>query len=92
MLRGDAVDHSGVPVIQDSGQVGEEDHRDPGLRAEVPVGEVDTPSGTVRVDACLYDPTTSPLASRSALGVAGRAVVGRAPSGFCHHGLLVIGL
>ena len=30
VLRGDAVDDSGVPVVQDRGQVGEEDHRDAG--------------------------------------------------------------
>ena len=42
VLRGDAVDDSGVPVVQDGGQVGEEDHRDAGRRAELAVGEVDT--------------------------------------------------
>ena len=41
VLRGDAVDDSGVPVVQDGGQVGEEDHRDAGRRAELAVGEVD---------------------------------------------------
>ena len=42
VLRGDAVDDSGIPVVQDGGQVGEEDHRDTGRRAELAVGEVDT--------------------------------------------------
>ena len=36
---GDAVDDPGVPVVQHRGQVGEEDHRDPGRGAELAVGE-----------------------------------------------------
>ena len=40
MLRGDAVDDSGVPVVQDRCQVGEEDHRHPRARAELTVGEL----------------------------------------------------
>ena len=39
MLRGDAVHDSGVPVVQDGGQVGEEDHRHAGGWAELSVGE-----------------------------------------------------
>ena len=31
VLRGDAVGDSGVPVVQDGGQMGEEDHRDAGV-------------------------------------------------------------
>ena len=45
VLRGDAVDDPGVPVVQDRGQVGEEDHRDPGLRAELAVGEIHSAGG-----------------------------------------------
>ena len=40
MLGGDAVHDSGVPVVQDRGQVGEEDHRHPAARAELTVGEL----------------------------------------------------
>ena len=40
MLGGDAVHDSGVPVVQDCGQVGEEDHRHPRARAELTVGEL----------------------------------------------------
>ena len=42
VLRCDAVDDPRVPVVQDGSEVGEEDHRDTGPRAEVPVEEVDT--------------------------------------------------
>jgi hypothetical protein len=42
MLGGDAVHDSGVPVVEDRGQVGEEDHRHPGVRAELTVGELHT--------------------------------------------------
>jgi putative drug exporter of the RND superfamily len=41
MLGGDAVHDSRVPVVKDSGQVGQEDHRHPGARAELTVGELD---------------------------------------------------
>jgi hypothetical protein len=40
MFRGDAVNDPRVPVVEDRGQVGEEDHRDAGLRAELSVGEI----------------------------------------------------
>ncbi len=40
VFRGDTVDDPRVPVVEDRGQVGEEDHRDAGLRAELPVGEI----------------------------------------------------
>src|SRR5215204_4242768 len=40
MLGGDAVHDSGVPVVQDCGQVGEEDHRHAGIWAELSVGEL----------------------------------------------------
>jgi hypothetical protein len=40
MLGGDAVHNSGVPVVQDRGQVGEEDHRHTSPRAELTVGEL----------------------------------------------------
>jgi hypothetical protein len=42
MLGGDAVHDSGVPVVYDRGQVGEEDHRHPSVRAELAVGELHT--------------------------------------------------
>jgi hypothetical protein len=38
-LGGDAVHDARVPVVQDGGQVCEEDHRHPGARAEPAVGE-----------------------------------------------------
>ena len=76
VLRGDAVDDSGVPVVQDGGQVGEEDHRDAGRRAELAVGEVDTADrdragrrGRVRRDhvaACLPGRTSSSWRSSGA--------------------------
>jgi hypothetical protein len=40
VLGGDAVHDPGVPVVQDRGQVGEEDHRYPRARAELTVGEL----------------------------------------------------
>ena len=40
MPRGDAVHDSGVPVVQDCGQVGEEDHRNRRARTELTVGEL----------------------------------------------------
>src|SRR5215210_7461627 len=40
MLGGEAVHDSGVPVVQDCGQVGEEDHRHPAARTELAVGEL----------------------------------------------------
>ena len=40
MLGGDAVHDSGVPVVQDRGQVGEEDYWHPPARAELTVGEL----------------------------------------------------
>ena len=45
VLGGDAVDDPRVPVVEDRGQVGEEDHRHAGRRAELAVGEVDAPGG-----------------------------------------------
>ena len=51
MLRSDAVHDSGVPVIQDCGQVGEEDHRHPRARAELTVGELHAPAESVCVGA-----------------------------------------
>src|SRR5205085_545923 len=39
VLRGDAVDDPGVPVVEDRGQVGEEHHGDVRRRAEFTVGE-----------------------------------------------------
>ena len=45
VLRGDAVDDPGVPVVQDRGQVGEEDHRDPGSRTELAVGDTHPAGG-----------------------------------------------
>src|SRR5207248_503244 len=39
MPRSDAVHDSGVPVVQDCRQAGEEDHRHPPARAELPVHE-----------------------------------------------------
>jgi hypothetical protein len=39
VFRGDAVDDPRVPVVQDRGQMVQEDHRDAGLRAELAVGE-----------------------------------------------------
>ena len=38
---GDAVHDSRVPVVQDGGEVGEQDHRDAASRAQFAVGEVD---------------------------------------------------
>jgi hypothetical protein len=40
MFGGDAVHDSGVPVVQDRGQMGEEDHRYPAARTELSVGEL----------------------------------------------------
>ncbi len=45
VLRGDAVDDPRVPVVEDRGQVGEEDDRDTGLRAELAVGEIHATGG-----------------------------------------------
>ena len=39
---GDAVDDARVPVVQDGGEVGEQDDGDAAARAQLPVGEVDT--------------------------------------------------
>ena len=41
-VGGDAVHDSGVPVVQDGGQVSEEDHRHLRARAELTVGELHT--------------------------------------------------
>jgi hypothetical protein len=38
-LRGDAVNRTGVPVVQHGAEVVQEDHRHTGLRAELAVGE-----------------------------------------------------
>src|SRR5205814_8414830 len=45
MPRGDAVDDSGITVVKDRGQVGEEDHRHPRARAELTVGELHAARG-----------------------------------------------
>ena len=45
VLGGDAVDDPGIPVVQDGGEVGEEDHGDAGGRADPAVGEVDAADG-----------------------------------------------
>ena len=47
MLGGDAVHDSGVPVVQDCGQVGEEDHRHAGVWAELSVGELHAAAGAL---------------------------------------------
>ena len=84
MLGGDAVHDSGVPVVQDGGQVGEEDHRHAGGWAELSVGEghaagVDGLGGCVvprRVTAAPWGAWTlliaaSPLTARAAVEVLG---------------------
>jgi hypothetical protein len=45
VLCGNAVDDPRVPVVQHRGQVGEEDHRAVGLRAERAVGEIHSTGG-----------------------------------------------
>ena len=45
VFRGDAVDDPGVPVVEDRGQVGHQDQRDAGLRAELAVGEIHATGG-----------------------------------------------
>jgi hypothetical protein len=45
MLGSDAVQDSGVPVVQDCGQVGEEDDRHARARAELTVGELHAAGG-----------------------------------------------
>ena len=66
MVRGDAVDDPRIPVVEDRGEVVQEDHRHVGAGTELAVGERRRrPTSTVRVGTS-FQVVTSSLSGRRA--------------------------